>query len=210
MHVDFLTAQIDPQRRCELKGMTPQDVLDFWFGAPGSAGYGKPREVWFKKSDVFDQAIRARFFLLYELAADGRLAAWDVTPHALLALIIVCDQFPRNMFRDDPRAFATDDRALAAAQRMVELGWDMQLAPIGRQFVYLPFEHAEDLALQQRGLELFQRVTEDPVLADAAVWARKHLDIIARFGRFPHRNAILGRDSTPEEIEFLTQPGSSF
>jgi uncharacterized protein (DUF924 family) len=190
--------------------LTPQDVLDFWFGAPGSAGYGKPRDVWFKKSDVFDQAVRGRFFLLYELAADGRLSAWTATPHASLALILVYDQFPRNMFRNDPRAFATDGEALAAAQRMVELGWDMQLAPIGRQFVYLPFEHAEDLALQQRALELFHRVTEDPVLADAPAAARKHLDIIARFGRFPHRNAILGRESTPEEIEFLKQPGSSF
>jgi uncharacterized protein (DUF924 family) len=190
--------------------VTPQDVLDFWFGALGSSGYGKPHDVWFKKSDVFDQAVRARFLLVYELAADGRLAAWNVTPHALLALIIVCDQFPRNMFRNDPRTFATDAQALAAAQRMVELGWDMQLAPIARQFAYLPFEHAEDLATQQRGLELFARVTEDPALADAPEWVRKHLDVIARFGRFPHRNAILGRESTPEEIEFLKQPGSSF
>ena len=190
--------------------LTPQDVRDFWFGAPASAGYGKPRDVWFKKSDVFDQAVRQRFLLLHELAADGRLAAWNVTPHALLALIIVCDQFSRNMFRNDPRAYSTDAQALAAAQRMVELGWDMQLAPIGRQFVYLPFEHAENLAMQQRAVDLFARVTEDPALADAPVWAHKHLDIIARFGRFPHRNAVLGRDSTPEEIEFLKEPGSSF
>ena len=190
--------------------LTPHDVLDFWFGAPGSSGYGKPRDVWFKKSDVFDQAVRARFLLVYELAADGRLAAWHATPRALLALIIVCDQFPRNMFRHDARAFATDAQALAATERMVEPGWDMQLAPIERQFVYLPFEHAEDLAMQQRGVELFARVTADPALADAPVWARKHLDIIARFGRFPHRNAILGRESTPEELEFLQQPGSSF
>ena len=190
--------------------LTPQDVLDFWFGAPGSSGHGQPRDVWFRKSDAFDQAVRERFLGLYELAAGGGLAAWGETPRALLALIIVCDQFPRNMFRNDPRAFATDAQALAAAERMVELGWDMQLAPIERQFAYLPFEHAEDLARQRRGLELFARVTEDPALADAPVWARKHLDIIARFGRFPHRNAILGRASTPEEIEFLRQPGSSF
>ena len=190
--------------------MTPQDVLDFWFGAPGSAGHGKPRDVWFKKSDVFDHGVRARFLPLYELAADGRLAAWTAMPRALLALIIVCDQLPRNMFRHDPRAFATDARALAAAERMVDLGWDLQLAPIERQFAYLPFEHAEDLARQQRGLELFARVTEDPALADAPVWAQKHLDIIVRFGRFPHRNEVLGRASTPEEIEFLKQPGSSF
>ena len=190
--------------------MTPEDVLAFWFGAPASAERGEPREVWFKKSDVFDQDVRRRFSALHALAADGRLAAWDRTPHALLALIIVCDQFPRNMFRHDPRAFATDARARAAAQNMVERGWDMQLASIERTFVYLPFEHAEDEAMQQRSLELFARLAEDPALADLPVWARKHAGIIARFGRFPHRNAILGRESTPEEIEFLRQPGSSF
>ncbi len=190
--------------------MTPPDVLDFWFGAFGSPERGTPRAAWFKKSDAFDQEVRARFLAVHELAAGGKLAAWDETPHALLAFIIVCDQFPRNMFRNDPRAFATDAQALAAAQRMVERGWDMQLAPIERQFVYLPFEHAEDAAMQQRSLDLFGRLADDPALADLAEWARKHADVIARFGRFPHRNAILGRASMPEETEFLKQPGSSF
>lgn len=190
--------------------VAPQDVLDFWFGAPGSPERGTPRAQWFKKSDEFDRQVRERFLPIYELAAGGGLVTWNDEPHALLALIIVCDQFPRNMFRNDPRAFATDAQALAAAQRMVECGWDMQFAPIERQFAYLPFEHAEDIAMQQRSLELFERVTEDPALADIPVWARKHYDVIARFGRFPHRNAILGRASTPEEIEFLQQPGSSF
>ena len=190
--------------------MTAPDVLDFWFGAPGSPQRGKPRAEWFKKSDAFDQEVRERFLPVYELAAGGKLAAWNESPHPLLALIIVCDQFPRNIFRNDARAFATDAQALAAAQRMVERGWDMRLAPIERQFAYLPFEHAEDAAMQQRSLELFERVTEDPALADVPVWARKHFDVIARFGRFPHRNAILGRASTPAEIEFLKEPGSSF
>ena len=190
--------------------MTPQDVLDFWFGAPASAEFGKRREVWFKKSEVFDQGVRKRFLPLYELAADGRLAAWDHAPRTLLALTIVCDQFPRNMFRDDPRAYATDGAALAAAQRIVERGWDLQLQPLERQFVYLPFEHAEDAAMQERALALFERLAEEAALANLPVWARKHRDVIARFGRFPHRNAILGRESTPEEIEFLQQPGSSF
>jgi uncharacterized protein (DUF924 family) len=173
-------------------------------------GHGRRREVWFKKSDLFDRDVRRRFSALHELAADGRLAAWDATPRTLLALVIVCDQFPRNMFRDDPRAYATDDCALAAAQRMVERGWDLQCAPLERQFVYLPFEHAEDAALQARSLALFARLAQEPGLADLVSWARKHADIIARFGRFPHRNAVLGRESTPEEIAFLTQPGSSF
>ena len=190
--------------------MTPEDVLNFWFGAPGSAGHGNRREVWFKKSELFDRDVRRRFSTLHAFAADGRLAAWDTAPRALLASIIVCDQFPRNIFRDDPRAYSTDDRALTAAQRMVERGWDTQCAPLERQFVYLPFEHAEDAAMQARSLELFGRLAEDPALADLPQWARKHADIIARFGRFPHRNAVLGRESTPEEIEFLKQPGSSF
>ena len=190
--------------------MTPEAVLDFWFGAPGSPGHGRSRSAWFKKSDAFDQEVRARFLPLHELAAGGRLAAWDEGPRSLLALIIVLDQFPRNIYRNDARSFATDAQALAAAQRMVARGWDMKLLPIERQFAYLPFEHAEDLAMQQRALELFRRLSEDPALADVPEWTRKHHDVIARFGRFPHRNAILGRASTPEEIEFLMQPGSSF
>lgn len=190
--------------------ITPQDVLDFWFGAPGSPERGMSRSVWFKKSDAFDQEVRSRFLALYEEAARGELTAWDDAPHPLLALVIVLDQFPRNMFRNDARSFAIDAQALAAAERMVARGWDVKLLPIERQFAYLPFEHAEDLAMQQRALDLFRRVTEDPTLAGVPEWARRHYDIIVRFGRFPHRNAILGRASTPEEIEFLKQPGASF
>jgi len=190
--------------------MTPHDVLDFWFGAPGTPEHGKSRDVWFKKSDVFDQEVRARFLPLYESAASGALADWDAEPRSLLALIVVLDQFPRNIFRNDARSFATDRQALAAAQRMIEPGWDMKLVPVERMFVYLPYEHAEDLRMQQRALELFRRVAEDPALADVPEWARKHHDVIARFGRFPHRNAILGRESTPEETDFLKQPGSRF
>jgi uncharacterized protein (DUF924 family) len=190
--------------------MTPLDVLDFWFGAPGSLERGKRRDAWFKKSDAFDQEVRSRFLPFYEEAARSKPGMWDDASHPLLALIIVLDQFPRNMFRNQARSFATDAQALAAAQRMVDRGWDLQLAPVARWFAYLPYEHAEDLAMQQRALELFECVSEDPALADVAAWARKHYDVIVRFGRFPHRNAILGRASTPEEIEFLKQPGASF
>jgi uncharacterized protein (DUF924 family) len=185
-------------------------VLDFWFGAPGTPAHGQRRAEWFRKSDAFDAGVRARFLALYESAAAGGLSAWVSAPRSLLALIVVLDQFPRNMFRDQPRAFATDAQALAAAQRMVADGWDRQLSPLERSFVYLPFEHAEDLAMQARALELFGALADEPVVGDVLEWARKHHAVIVRFGRFPHRNAILGRASTPEELAFLAQPGSSF
>ena len=190
--------------------VTSQDVLDFWFGARGSPQYGARREAWFKKSDAFDREIRERFLGLYEAAASGALRAWQAQPHSLLALIIVLDQFPRSMFRGTVRAFASDAQALEAAQRMVDCGWDQTLLPVERQFVYLPFEHAEDLSMQQRALQLFGDISEDAAYADLLVWCRKHYDIIARFGRFPHRNALLQRASSAAEEEFLAQPGSSF
>jgi uncharacterized protein (DUF924 family) len=199
-----------PEKREPKFATTVHDVLDFWFGPPDSAERGTRRDVWFRKSDAFDKSVRDSFLPLYQRALAGRLAGWNEAPHSLLALIIVFDQLPRNMFRNDARAFATDGRALSAAQQMVACGWDRQLAPVARCFVYLPFEHAEDPAMQERALELFGGLSNEPVVGDMPEWARKHHAVIARFGRFPHRNAILGRASTPEEIEFLAQPGSSF
>ena len=187
-----------------------QEVLDFWFGPAGSSEFGRSRAVWFKKSDAFDEEIRARFLDLHELAAGGRIESWTDAPHSLLALIVVLDQFPRNLFRGTRRAFATDAQALAAAESAVARGFDRSLAPVQRWFVYLPFEHAEDLAMQHRSLELFEDLRGDPGSAGTIDYARRHFEIIARFGRFPHRNAILGRISTSEEIEFLKQPGSGF
>jgi uncharacterized protein (DUF924 family) len=181
-------------------------VLDFWFGAPGSLEYGKPREAWFKKSDDFDARIRERFLPAYEAAAAGQWAQWRDSPLTLLALIIVLDQFPRNMFRESPRAFATDAMALDAARRMTAMGWDVRLNAVQRQFVYLPFEHAEDLDAQRTSLQLFGGLGNDGLLE----WAWKHYVIIERFGRFPHRNAVLGRASTAAEMTFLEQPGSRF
>ncbi len=189
---------------------SPQAVLDFWFGPSDSPERGRPREIWFKKSDAFDQAVREGFATLVEQAARGDLRNWDSAPHSLLALIIVLDQFPRNMFRNDARAFATDRQALAAAERMVACGWDRELTPVERSIAYLPYEHAEDLAMQDRSLELFQRLAEHSELVDALEWARKHHAVIARFGRFAHRNAVLERVSTPAEIEYLAEPGSGF
>ncbi len=182
------------------------DALDFWFGAPGSVAHGKTRAEWFKKSDDFDALIRSRFQTLYEQAANGQLAHWRESPLPLLALIIVCDQFPRNMFRDSPKAFATDALALDAGRHLRARGWDARLNTVERQFCYLPFEHAEDLEAQRTCLVLFGELGN----ADLLHWAQKHYDIVERFGRFPHRNAVLGRASTAEEIAFLAQPGSHF
>jgi len=142
---------------------------------------------------------------LWEQAVLGGFAQWQSTPLAALALVVVLDQFSRNMFRGMPRAFAGDPAALAAAAGIVERGFDRLLSAQERTFVYMPFEHAEDLAAQNRSLALFGAL--DP---NDMEYARRHHEIIARFGRFPHRNAVLGRESTPEEIEFLKRPGSSF
>jgi uncharacterized protein (DUF924 family) len=186
------------------------DVLDFWFGAPYSPERGRPRKTWFKKSPAFDEQVRSRFLGTWELATRGGLARWEASPLAALAFVIVLDQFPRNMFRGTVRSFAADPLALAAAKGMVTSGFDHLLRPVERLFVYLPFEHAEDAVAQGRSLELFEALRAEPLGQDNTEYARRHFDIIARFGRFPHRNAILGRESTPEELKFLRQPDSSF
>jgi uncharacterized protein (DUF924 family) len=187
-----------------------QQILDFWFGAPDSPTRGRAREEWFKKSADFDAEIRQRFLRIYQRAAAGGYAHWGAEAHSALALLIALDQFPRNMFRNDPRAFATDAQALGIASVAVEQGLDQQLPTLQRQFIYLPFEHAEDLAAQQQSLRLFKSLSHDPQSQTAIDYAQRHYDVIARFGRFPHRNAVLQRVSTPEEIDFLKQPGSSF
>jgi len=181
------------------------EVLDFWFGAPDSRERGRPRKSWFQKSEPFDAEIRRRFLATWEWAARGELGRWQATPLASLALVVTLDQFPRNMFRGTARAFASDSLALAAARETIARGFDLLLSPVERPFIYLPFAHAEDLAAQRRSLALFHGLDPENVRS-----ARRHYEIIARFGRFPHRNAILGRQSTAEEAEFLKQPGSSF
>jgi uncharacterized protein (DUF924 family) len=143
-------------------------------------------------------------------AAQRQLDHWTDEPQSALALIIVLDQFPRNMFRASAKAFVADREAQAVAEKFVARGWDRDLPPVQRWFAYLPFEHAESLPLQERSVALFEGLRDDPGSTSAIDYARRHYEVIRRFGRFPHRNAILGRDSTPEEIEFLKQPGSSF
>ena len=180
-------------------------MLAFWFGAPNSRERGRPRKLWFEKAEAFDAEIRRRFLATWDRAARDELGRWQATPLASLALVVTLDQFPRNMFRGTARAFASDSVALAAARETIARGFDRLLSPVERPFVYLPFTHAEDLAAQRRSLALFHTLDRESVES-----ARRHYEIIARFGRFPHRNAVLGRQSTAEEAEFLKQPGSSF
>jgi len=183
-------------------------ILDFWFKPDES--YGKPPLLWFAKNPKFDDTLRTHFQTDYELAAAGKLNDWPTSPQSCLALILLLDQFPRNFFRDQPQAFATDPQALAVAKHAVINGFDLQLPYMQRWFVYLPFEHSENLNDQRRSVELFQQLSEDPASAQPIAFAIRHLEIIERFGRFPHRNPILGRITTPEEAEFLKEPDSSF
>ena len=181
-------------------------VLDFWFSTAGS----HERDVWFRKDVVFDTEIRARFGVAVDIALAGGLGQWCASAKGALARIILLDQFPRNIHRDTPMAFAGDARALATAQDAVARELDRALDPFGRWFMYMPFEHAEDSEAQRRSLELFGGLAASSGLTAALEWAQKHADVIARFGRYPHRNELLGRKSTQLELEFLKQPNSSF
>jgi uncharacterized protein (DUF924 family) len=186
-------------------------VMDFWFGRHGDRRRDTPRSQWFTKSDAFDEQIRDRFGMLIPRAIAGELQAWAAEPEGAVAQILVLDQFTRNAYRGSAKAFAGDARALAAARAVVDAGTDRALPGVQRQFVYLPFEHAEDMDAQRESLRLFEQLQrEAPEVGELLLWAQRHHDIMARFGRFPHRNAALGRESTPEELEFLKQPGSSF
>lgn len=175
---------------------SPQDIVTFW----RNAGY----ERWYTKDDAFDQELRDRFMSVWEAARDGRLSAWQNTDDGALALLIVLDQFPRNMFRNDARAFSTDARARAVATRAIAEGRDLRTDAVMRAFLYLPFEHSEDMADQERSVALFE-----PLGEDSLKWAVLHADIIRKFGRFPHRNTVLGRATTPEEAAFLKDGGFS-
>lgn len=179
---------------------TPEHVLEWWFSASS-----RPR--WFVRCDAFDQTVREQFGELHARAAAGGLDDWAATPRGALALILLLDQVPRHMFRRSPEAFATDAKAREVARAAIDAGLDHDLTQEERLFLYLPLEHSEELADQERCVELMRHLDQDPSWLDYAV---RHRDVIARFGRFPHRNAVLGRDSTDEECEFLTQPGSSF
>jgi uncharacterized protein (DUF924 family) len=174
-----------------------EDVATFWL----AAGH----ERWFKPDEDFDAEIRTRFATTYENAAAGRLSAWEEWPQGVLALLIVLDQFPRNMFRHNARSFAADPLARSVARTAIARGFDQQVAMPARSFFYLPFEHSEELADQERAVVLMEKTGD----ADLLKWAVLHRDIIRRFGRFPHRNSVLGRTTTLEEQAFLDAGGFS-
>ncbi len=178
-----------------------REILDFWF-------IETTPPQWFQKNDIFDDMIRDRFTSAYDMAKAGLCDAWMKDADGCLALCLVLDQFPRNMFRGDPRSFATDAKALDIARHAIKKGFDQVLTPIKRRFLYLPFEHSENLDDQQLNVELFAAMqADDPLGYD---YALRHLRIIERFGRFPHRNKALGRTSSVAEEEYLASPGAGF
>jgi uncharacterized protein (DUF924 family) len=196
----------------------PQDVLAFWIGPLDAEGLAEPARArrWFEKNEAFDQECRARFETCWQAVMAGDLESWLDTPRGRLAYVLVLDQLARNMFRGTARQFQGDARALAAAERGIELGQDKLLLGEERGFLYMPFMHAESLPAQERCVALFTafrdashgRLREK--LATNVDFAVRHRDIIARWGRFPHRNNALDRTSTAAEVDFLREPGSSF
>lgn len=179
--------------------MKPEDILHFWFDECTP-------NLWWQKSDTFDALVRRRFFDLHAAATRGELASWRERSRGRLAEIIILDQFSRNMFRGEPRAFASDTLALVLAQEAIRLGVEADWSPDWRSFLYMPYMHSESQIIHKQAVELFS----EPGLEDTLKFEFAHKAIIDRFGRYPHRNDILGRKSTIEEIEFLKQPGSAF
>ncbi|AVR94687.1 DUF924 family protein [Pseudoduganella armeniaca] len=192
--------------------VTAQDVLDFWFLPIGVKGHNMQRAEWFRKDDAFDREIFRLFGDIVEDGLAGGLRHWDDDgTQGVLARILVLDQFTRNIYRGTPKAFAGDALALEAALAIDDSGANQTLPPVQRAFAYLPFEHAENLSLQERAVILFDKLNASASGFDSMLdYAKRHHAVIRQFGRFPHRNAILGRASTPEELEYLQQPGSGF
>lgn len=190
--------------------MTPAAILDFWFAGDRET----TQERWFKRDEAFDAAIRVQFGASLEPARDGAFDAWMADARGALALAILLDQFPRNLHRGSPLAFASDAKARAVArQAVLERRLDLALTPTERSFLYLPFEHSEAMADQDIAVALFEGLRDDPAHrapGGTIDYAWRHRDVIARFGRFPHRNKVLGRQDTPAETLYLAQPGSGF
>jgi uncharacterized protein (DUF924 family) len=197
---------------------TPNDVLEFWFGQLDTNGCADEEhsKSWWSKDPAFDTRIRQQFGETHNAVSQGRCEDWLDTPRKRLAYIIVLDQFSRNMFRDSAKMFASDPKALAAAIEGIDRGADKQLMHDERGFMYMPLMHSENLEMQNHCVDLFTRWQQETTgdlqkrVAYGLEFAQQHRNIIKQFGRFPHRNVLLSRKSTPEEIEFLKQPGSSF
>jgi uncharacterized protein (DUF924 family) len=187
-----------------------REIYDFWFGAPGSDERGTARDMWFGGGPEVDREIRERFEDDYRRAAAGGYSDWRNARESALALVVTLDQFPRNIYRGDPRSFAADAEARAVARHIVAQPWHAGLLAVERVFAYLPFEHSEDLADQRRSVELFESIGPHSERENWIDYAVRHLEIVERFGRFPHRNAILGRESRPEEDDWLARDGERF
>ena len=181
-------------------------LLDAWFGPPGDPERDRQREIWFKGTAEFDASLRDAFLADYEAAAAGRLGSWEALSEGALALVLLLDQISRNIFRGTPRAYATDAAARAAADRALEPGFDRLVPPVWRLFFYMPFHHSEDLPDQRRSVALFDTLPRNPDRRRSLRrYGRPYIEVIERFGRFPHRNKILGRESTPDEIDILAE-----
>lgn len=182
-----------------------QALIDAWFGPSGDPERERHREIWFRSTLEHDDMLRRLFLADHERAAEGALAEWETAPAGALALVLLLDQIPRNIFRGTPRAYLTDRAARAAAGRALARGLDRRVPPVWRKFFYMPFHHSEDLADQRRAAALFEGLPDDRERAGNRRYALHYVEVIERFGRFPHRNAILGRPSTGEEIAFLEE-----
>ena len=181
-------------------------LLDFWFGPPDDPGREQHRKIWFRSNVEFDAALRREFLADYKAAAAGMLLSWEAEAEGALALVLLLDQVPRNIFRRTPRAYATDAAARATADRALERRFDRMVPPAWRLFFYMPFHHSEDLADQRRSLALSKALPRNPDRGGSLRrYGRPYIEVIERFGRFPHRNEILGRESTPAEIAFLAE-----
>ena len=199
---------------------TKRRILDFWFGdlRDGETPPSDLSKMWWASDLTIDEYIRNNFEADLIKAVEENTAEWEETPSGTLALIILLDQFSRNIYRENPRAFSQDPQALEIAARGIRKGFDKALHPVMRIFFYMPFVHSEDIGMQKRSLDLFRGLEKEfgtpPELAEMLStcrdYAERHYAVVERFGRYPHRNRILGRQSTPEEVEFLKQPGSSF
>lgn len=187
-----------------------EDILEFWFGIPGYDYFDAPRDLWWEKDPRLDETIRSRYFVHHQRAVTGRLDDMAQTADGSLSLILLIDQFSRNMFRGRPESYAGDERARTLAHAALSAGFDQTVSPIRRLFFYLPFEHSETMADQDLSVSLFEKLHETMKWDQSMATVLRHREIIARFGRFPHRNLVLNRRSTPEEINFLKEDHSSF